>query len=268
MTPNRRALVVPDLKKMKRDGKPIVALTAYDATFAKAVDDAGVDVILVGDSLGMVIQGHGTTLPVTLDHMVYHAAAVARGSRRAIRMVDLPFMSYATPSEALASAARLLREGDAHMVKLEGGESRLEVVRALTQEGVPVAGHLGLLPQSVLRLGGYSVQGRDTTTAETLVQDAKHLEAAGAAVLILECIPATLAERITQSISIPTIGIGAGSGCDGQVLVLTDMLGLSPKCPKFCKNFLADSASIPEAFALYVEAVRMRAFPGTEHAFG
>ena len=268
MTPNRRALVVPDLKKMKRDGKPIVALTAYDASFAKVMDDAGVDVILVGDSLGMVVQGHGTTLPVTLDHMIYHAAAVARGSRRAIRMVDLPFMTYATPSDALSSAARLLREGEAQLVKLEGGESRLEVVRALTQEGIPVAGHLGLLPQSVLRLGGYTVQGRDAVSAETLVEDAKHLEAAGAVVLILECIPAPLAERITQSISIPTIGIGAGSGCDGQVLVLTDMLGLTPKCPKFCRNFLADSASIPDAIALYVEAVRMRQFPGSEHAFG
>jgi 3-methyl-2-oxobutanoate hydroxymethyltransferase len=268
MTPNRRPLVVPDLKKMKRDGKPIAALTAYDATFAKAMDDAGVDVILVGDSLGMVIQGHGTTLPVTLDHMVYHAAAVARGSRRAIRMVDLPFMTYATPAEALANAARLLREGEAHIVKLEGGDSRLEAVRALTREGIPVAGHLGLLPQSVLRLGGYTVQGRDATSAEALLEDAKQLEAAGAAVLILECIPAGLAERVTQSISIPTIGIGAGCGCDGQVLVLTDMLGLSPKCPKFCRDFLADSASIAEALALYVEAVRTRNFPGTEHAFG
>ena len=142
------------------------------------------------------------------------------------------------------------------------------MVRALTQEGIPVAGHLGLLPQSVLRLGGYTVQGRDAVSAETLVEDAKHLEAAGAVVLILECIPAALAERITQSISIPTIGIGAGAGCDGQVLVLTDMLGLTPKCPKFCRNFLADSASIPEAIALYVEAVRMRQFPGPEHAFG
>jgi 3-methyl-2-oxobutanoate hydroxymethyltransferase len=267
MTPNRRALVVPDLKKMKRDGKPIVALTAYDATFAKAMDDAGVDVILVGDSLGMVVQGHGTTLPVTLDHMVYHAAAVARGSRRAIRMVDLPFMTYATPADALASAARLLREGDAHMVKLEGGKSRIDAVRVLTQEGVPVAGHLGLLPQSVLRLGGYTVQGRDAASAEALVEDAKHLEAAGAAVLILECIPAGLAEKITQSVSIPTIGIGAGLGCDGQVLVLTDMLGLSSKCPKFCKDFLEDAASIPDALGRYVEAVRTRNFPGPEHAF-
>ncbi|MEN9680779.1 MAG: 3-methyl-2-oxobutanoate hydroxymethyltransferase [Pseudomonadota bacterium] len=268
MTPNRRALVVPDLKKMKRDGKPIVALTAYDATFARAMDDAGIDVILVGDSLGMVIQGHGTTLPVTLDHMVYHAAAVARGSRRAIRMVDLPFMSYATPADALASAGRLLREGEAHIVKLEGGDSRLDVVRALTREGVPVAGHLGLLPQSVLRLGGYTVQGRDSASAEALMEDAKHLEEAGAAVLILECIPAGLAERITQSISIPTIGIGAGLGCDGQVLVLTDMLGLSSKCPKFCKDFLEGATSISDALGCYVEAVRTRNFPRPEHAFG
>ncbi len=268
MTPNRRALVVPDLKKMKRDGRPIAVLTAYDATFAKAMDDAGVDIILVGDSLGMVVQGHGTTLPVTLDDMVYHASAVARGSRRAIRMVDLPFMTYATPADALASAARLMREADAHMVKLEGGESRLDVVRALTREGVPVAGHLGLLPQSVLRLGGYSVQGRDAVSAETLAEDAKHLEAAGAAALILECIPSGLAERITQSVAIPTIGIGAGPGCDGQVLVMTDMLGLSPKCPKFCKDFLVDATSISDAFASYVEAVRTRSFPGVEHSFG
>lgn len=267
MTPNRRALVVPDLKKMKRDGKPIVALTAYDASFAKAMDEAGVDVILVGDSLGMVVQGHGTTLPVTLDHMIYHAAAVARGGRRAIRMVDLPFLTYATPEEALSSAGRLLREGEAHMVKLEGGRSRLDVVRALTREGVPVAGHLGLLPQSVLHLGGYTVQARDAASAETLVEDAKQLEEAGAAALILECIPAGLAARVTRSVSIPTIGIGAGPGCDGQVLVLTDMLGLSPKCPKFSRDFLANSASICEAFALYAEAVRTRKFPGSEHAF-
>jgi len=177
-------------------------------------------------------------------------------------------MSYATVAEALASAARLLREGEAHMVKLEGGQSRLEVVRALSREGVPVAGHLGLLPQSVLRLGGYTVQGRDAASAEALIEDARHLEEAGAAVLILECIPAGLAEKITESVSIPTIGIGAGLCCDGQVLVLTDMLGISPKCPKFCKDFLQDAASISDAINGYVEAVRTRSFPGPEHTFG
>lgn len=267
MSPNRRALAVPDLKKMKRDGKPIAALTAYDATFAKVMDDVGVDVILVGDSLGMVVQGHPTTLPVTLDDMVYHARCVARGSHRAIRVVDLPFLTYATPSDALASAARLLREAGAHMVKLEGGSVRLDVIRALVREGIPVAGHLGLLPQSILSLGGYTVQGKDAISAESLLEDAKLLDEAGVSMIVLECIPSALAERITRVVSTPTIGIGAGLGCDGQVLVVTDMLGLSPKCPKFCKNFMAESASVSDAFSHYVEAVRRREFPAAEHAF-
>ena len=267
MSPNRRPLVVPDLRKMKREGKPIAALTAYDATFARAMDDAGVDLILIGDSLGMVVQGHASTLPVTLDHMVYHASAVARGCRRAIRMVDLPFLTYTTPAEALTSAARILQESDAHMVKLEGGEDRLDVIKALVREGIPVAGHLGLLPQSVLSLGGYTVQARDVQAAEALIREAKLLDDAGVSALILECIPQDLARLITQSVSTPTIGIGAGNGCDGQVLVVTDMLGISPKCPKFCRNFLAEVSSISEAFALYVESVRKREFPNADQAF-
>lgn len=267
MSPNRRALVVPDLRKMKREGKPIAALTAYDATFAGAMDDAGVDLILIGDSLGMVVQGHPSTLPVTLDHMVYHASAVGRGCRRAIRMVDLPFLSYTTPSQALASAARILQEGNAHMVKLEGGEDRLDVIKALVREGVPVAGHLGLLPQSVLSLGGYTVQARDAMSAERLVDEAKLLDEAGISALVLECIPQGLAERITRAISAPTIGIGAGPSCDGQVLVMTDMLGMAPKCPKFCRNFMLEASTIPEAFSLYVSAVHQREFPNADHSF-
>lgn len=267
MSPNRRALVVPDLRKMKREGKPIAALTAYDATFAGAMDDAGVDLILIGDSLGMVVQGHPSTLPVTLDQMIYHASAVGRGCRRAIRMVDLPFLSYTTPSQALASAARILQEGNAHMVKLEGGEDRLDVIKALVREGIPVAGHLGLLPQSVLSLGGYTVQARDATSAERLVDEARLLDEAGISALVLECIPQGLAERITRAVSAPTIGIGAGPSCDGQVLVMTDILGMAPKCPKFCRNFMLEAATIPEAFSLYVAAVHQREFPNADQSF-
>ena len=270
MTPNRRALVVPDLKKMKRDGKPIVALTAYDASFARAMDDAGVDVILVGDSLGMVVQGHGTTLPVTLDHMIYHAAAVARGSRRAIRMVDLPFMTYATPSEALSSAARLLREGEAQLVKLEGGGWTTETVRFLVERGIPVCGHLGLTPQTVHALGGYRVQGRQEDGAMQLTQHALALQEAGATMLVIEMVPAQLSAELTQKLPhCNTIGIGAGNGTAGQILVMPDMLGVNlGKTPKFVRNFLKDHHSIQEAFAAYVAAVKDGSFPdNTQHAW-
>jgi 3-methyl-2-oxobutanoate hydroxymethyltransferase len=263
-----KPLTLPDLQAMKLRGEKITVLTAYDASFAAAMDEAGVDVILVGDSLGMVVQGHSTTLPVTLDQMVYHAACVTRGAARAALVVDLPFMSYATPSAALESAARLVREAGAQMVKLEGGRKRLDTVRALAEQDIPVCAHLGLLPQSFHRIGGFVVQGRDDRSARALLEEAKLLEAAGASLLVLECIPAALAGEVTASLSIPTIGIGAGPDCDGQVLVCYDLLGLTPgKRPKFSKDFLAGSGDIRTAFRQYVEDVRGGRFPGPEHCF-
>lgn len=262
-----KPLTLQDLQKLKHSGERIVALTAYDATFARLMDEAGVDLILVGDSLGMVVQGHDTTLPVCLDEMVYHGAAVARGSRRAVRMIDLPFLSYSTPKQALHSASRLIQQGGANLVKLEGGLDRLEVVKALVREGVPVCGHLGLLPQSYLRLGSYSVQGRTPDAADRILEEARLLEDAGVSMLILECIPADLAEKMTRRLSVPTIGIGAGPSCDGQVLVVYDLLGCAPRTPTFCADFLSGADSVLEAFRRYAEAVRAGAFPTEAHTF-
>ncbi len=223
--------------------------------------------ILVGDSLGMVIQGQETTLPVTLEQMIYHASAVRRGAAAPLLVVDLPFMTYASVSQAQESAARLVREAGAQMVKLEGGRQRVEIVNALASEDIPVCAHLGLLPQSIHRLGGYKVQGRDDHSAQRLLEEAILLEEAGASLLVLECVPATLASEITLALSIPTIGIGAGVGCDGQVLVSYDMLGLTSRCPRFCRNFLADAPGIREAFAAYVSDVRELRFPTPEHSY-
>lgn len=262
-----KPLNVPELAAMKQRGEKIACLTAYDASFAGVMEQAGVDLLLVGDSLGMVVQGHDTTLPVTLEHMVYHSAAVSRACRRAVVIADLPFMSYATPDQAAASAARLIQEGGARMVKLEGGRCRATTVRHLAEQGIAVCGHLGLLPQSVHRLGGYKVQGVGEREAERLIEDAVLLEDAGAGLLVLECIPATLAAEVSAQLAIPTIGIGAGSHCDGQVLVLHDMLGLQPKMPRFCRDFLQTGGSIPAAIAAYVAAVRDGSFPGPEHCY-
>lgn len=269
MHDNVRPLTVPALKAMKQSGRKITMLTAYDATFVAAMDDAGLDAVLVGDSLGMAIQGHGNTLPVTMDQMVYHAACAARGTRRMLLIADLPFLSYTSPLEALHAAGRLLREGGVQMVKLEGGRSREAIVRALVEQDIPVCGHLGLLPQSVHRLGGYIVQGRDEKSAQALIQDAICLQEAGVSLLVLECVPALLAAEITAALKIPTIGIGAGSACDGQVLVSYDLLGLTRgKLPRFCKNFLeSDGGDISSAFKAYVDDVRAGVFPGPEHAF-
>lgn len=261
-------LTVPALSALKQQGEKIACLTCYDASFAHLLDGAGVEVLLVGDSLGMVIQGQATTLPVTLDHMVYHTACVSRGRQRALVVADLPFLSYTTPSQALASAARLVQEGGADMVKLEGGAAVLESVRALSELGVPVCAHLGLLPQSVLRLGGYRVQGRDHAGAERIRHAALSLQDAGAGLLVLECVPATLAQEISHTLQIPVIGIGAGDACDGQVLVLYDVLGISPGgVPRFAKCFLPDHPSPAAAVAAYVAAVKTGSFPALEHAF-
>ncbi len=253
------------LKKMKQQGEKIACLTAYDASFAHWVAEAGMDVILVGDSLGMVVQGYDTTLPVTLDEMVYHTQMVQRGNQGTWVIADLPFMSdYDLPS-LMQSAARLIKEGGANMVKLEGAERVIPMIVALSDLGVPVCAHLGLLPQTVLK-NGYQVVGRDGSSAEILMQQAFEVEAAGAEMLVLECVPSILAAKISRALSIPVIGIGAGVETDGQVLVLTDMLGLTVgKTPKFSKNFLAEAESIQQALKNYVQAVKNAKFPSPEY---
>ncbi|WP_022948020.1 3-methyl-2-oxobutanoate hydroxymethyltransferase [Methylohalobius crimeensis] len=261
-------LSVPELRAFKERGEKIASLTAYDATFARVLEAAGVEVLLVGDSLGVVVQGHLTTVPVGLEDMVYHTRCVSRVVRRPLVVADLPFASYAEPMQALRSAARLLQEGGAQMVKLEGGRQRMEVMRLLVREGIPVCGHLGLLPQSIHRLGRYRVQGREAQSAQHLIEDACLLEEAGAELLVLECVPATLAETVTAEVTIPTIGIGAGSGCDGQVLVLHDMLGMTPdKPPRFVQDFLPGAGSIEAAVTAYVTAVKAGRFPGPQHVY-
>ncbi len=256
------------LRKMKAAQEKIAVLTAYDASFSHALEEAGVEVILVGDSLGMVIQGQESTLPVTVDDMVYHTANVVRGSEKAFIIADLPFMSYANADQAIANAARLMAEGGAQMVKLEGGAVIADTIAELTARGIPVCAHLGLLPQSVHRLGGYIVQGREQEAADELLADALKLEQAGADMLVLECVPAALAARVTAALSIPVIGIGAGKDCDGQVLVLYDMLGLTPgRRPRFSHDFLADTGAIQAAITKYVQDVKSGAFPTPEQQF-
>lgn len=256
------------LRAMKRDGEKFACLTCYDASFARLLEAAGVEVLLVGDSLGMVVQGHESTLPVEVADMAYHCACVARVRRRALVMVDMPFMSAATPAQALGNAARLMREGGAHMVKIEGGAVMEDSVRTLSEHGIPVCAHLGLLPQSVHKLGGYRVQGRQEAGAERMLDDARCLEQAGADLLLLECVPADLARRITAAAGVPVIGIGAGPDCDGQVLVLYDMLGITPgRRPRFSRDFLAHNPDVQAAVEAYVRAVKERSFPAPEHSF-
>lgn len=259
-TPTEKPMTVPELAAMKRRGDKIACLTAYDATLARLVDEAGVDIVLVGDSLGMVIQGHATTLPVSMDDMVYHTTCAARGTRRAVIVADLPFMSYPTPKDAAHQAARLIRAG-AHAVKLEGAGPQVSIVRFLVERNLAVCAHLGLLPQAVYKLGGYKMQARDPESARQLLADAHLLADAGASLLVLECVPADLAQEISASIAIPTIGIGAGPHCDGQVLVLYDMLGFNPRPPWFSRDFLGESGSAAAAVRRYVDEVRSGRFP-------
>lgn len=269
--PNRNSsspVTIATLRKMKQAGEKIACLTAYDASFAAVLEAAGVDVLLVGDSLGNVMQGHDSTLPVTIDDMVYHTRCVARARKRALLVADMPFMSYALPAQGMANAARLMQEGGAHMVKLEGGAVIAETVQQLTARGIPVCAHLGLTPQSVHKLGGYRVQGRAEAAAQALQADARALQEAGADLLVLECVPADLGAAITKALEIPVIGIGAGPQCDGQVLVLHDMLGITPgKRPKFSRDFMQGSGSVQGAVEAYVRAVKSGAFPGPEHCF-
>ena len=269
MNADARPMTVPDLLAMKAAGRRIVMLTCYDAAFARLLEQAEVDVLLVGDSVNQVLAGQETTLSATLDQMIYHAASVRRGARRALVFVDLPFLTYqVSPTEAIRNAGRVLQETGAHGVKLEGGRPMAETVRALVDRGIPVIGHLGLTPQSVHALGGYRVQGRDAATAERLLADARALEEAGACAIVLELLPAALAKRITATLTIPTIGIGAGAGCDGQVLVLHDMLGLNETFnPKFLKRYAELGEAVRAAVRSYAAEVRDGTYPGPEHSF-
>jgi 3-methyl-2-oxobutanoate hydroxymethyltransferase len=269
----RKRVTIHDLRRMKEAGERIAVVTAYDATAARLVDAAGAEVILVGDSLGMVVQGHESTLPVTLDQMVYHSAAVRRGlarsSGRAHLVADMPFGSYQTSAdEAVRSAMRLVAEGGAEAVKLEGGSDYVEVVRRIVRAGVPVMGHVGLTPQSVHKMGGYVVQGRDAEKAQQILRDARALETAGCYALVLECIPAELARIVTSQLHVPTIGIGAGPHCDGQVLVLNDLLGLDAGfAPRFVKRYAELGTLVQGAVSAYVSEVKGKVFPDDEHAF-
>ncbi|QXC30639.1 3-methyl-2-oxobutanoate hydroxymethyltransferase [Aeromonas sp. XH] len=255
------------LLKMKQDGQKITAITAYDATFAKLFDDEGALVLLIGDSLGMVLQGGDDTLAVSMDEMVYHTRCVARGTSKALVVADMPFMSYATPEQTYQNAARLMAAG-ARMVKMEGGDWLCESIRHLTRNGVPVCGHLGLTPQSVHVFGGFKVQGRDEFHAQEIYRQALELQAAGIQLLVLECVPVSLAERITKALRIPVIGIGAGPATDGQILVMHDAFGItSGYVPKFTKNFLAETGDMRAAIRLYVQQVSDGTFPGPEHCF-
>jgi 3-methyl-2-oxobutanoate hydroxymethyltransferase len=267
--PARKPVTVPGLHAMKAEGRRIVMLTAYDASFAWQLEAAGVDVALVGDSLGMVVQGHSSTLPVTLDHMVYHTAAVARGLSATLLIADLPFMADRDIPHVLEAGARLVGEAGAAMVKIEGASPHiLEAISALTERVIPVCAHLGLTPQSVHKFGGFRIQGREQEAADRVVAQAKAVEAAGADLLVLEGVPTALGERVTRAVTIPVVGIGAGPHCDGQVLVLHDMLGVTPgKRPKFSKDFLAGRDSVAAAIAAYADDVRSGAFPAPEHCF-
>ncbi len=255
------------LLAMKQARQKIAMITAYDATFATLFEQAGVHAILIGDSLGMVLQGEDSTLKVTVADIAYHTRCVANGSEKAMIVADMPFMSYSNPEQACTSAAELMRAG-AHMVKLEGGDWLAETVTQLTRQGIPVCGHLGLTPQSVHVFGGFKLQGRDTEQADQIKRHARALEAAGIQLLVLECVPSRLATDISQALSIPVIGIGAGPDTDGQVLVMQDALGLtSGYVPKFTKNFLADNGNVAAAIEAYVAEVADGRFPGPEHSF-
>ncbi len=262
-------VTVPDIIKMKQRGAKITCLTAYDYSFARILDGAGVDVLLVGDSLGCVVQGHGNTLPVTIDEMIYHTRAVVRGRKRALVVGDMPFLSYqVTQDEAVRNAGRLLQEGGAEAVKLEGGVSVRDTISRIVQSGIPVMGHVGLTPQSVHRLGGYKVQGKEKGQHDAILSDALAVEEAGAFAIVLEGMPIHLAQEITGRLSIPTIGIGAGAHCDGQVLVMHDMLGLFDDFkPKFVKRYAELKNVVTGAVKKFVSDVREEKFPGEEHSF-
>ncbi|MBL8454508.1 MAG: 3-methyl-2-oxobutanoate hydroxymethyltransferase [Zoogloea sp.] len=263
----RKAITVSTLLSMRTEGRKIAVLTAYDASFASLMDSCGIDILLVGDSLGNVAQGHSTTLPVTLDDIAYHTACVARGNKTAFLVADMPFGTYGTPEAAFSNAVRLMQAG-AQMVKLEGGAWLTDTVRYLTERAIPVFTHLGLTPQYVHQLGGFRVQGKTTEGAERLKADALELQKAGASLMLLEAIPTSLGKEVTELLAIPTIGIGAGPDCTGQVLVMHDMLGVFPgKKARFVRDFMLGQLSIEGAVRAYIQAVRDKTFPASEHCF-
>ncbi len=259
---------VSTLRTMKAKDEPIACLTAYDASYALLVDIAGTDLVLVGDSLGMVIQGHDTTVPVTVDDMIYHTRMVARGLRRAFLVADMPFMSYTEPGQALDNAVRLMQEGGAMMVKLEGGDDQVQIVEHLARHDIPVCAHLGLKPQSVHKIGGFRVQGRDKDQAQGMLDAAGRLQNAGADIVLLECVPNEVGSAITEALDVPVIGIGAGPQVDGQILVLYDILEITQgRTPRFVQNFQQDHHSPLDALRAYVAAVKDRSYPAPEHCF-
>jgi len=259
---------VSTLRKMKQEGEPIACLTAYDASYAALVDAAGTDLVLVGDSLGMVIQGHDTTVPVTVDDVVYHTRAVARGVRHAFLVADMPFMSYTDPAQALDNSVRMMQEGGAMMIKLESGGGQLDIVRHLANHDIPVCAHLGLKPQSVHKLGGFKVQGREPDRAREMIDSAKQLQDAGADIVLLECVPNEVGQEMTRTLDVPVIGIGAGPDVDGQILVLYDILDITQgRTPKFVRNFQRGHDSPLAALEAYVKAVKERDYPAPEHCF-
>lgn len=261
-------VTVSTLRAMKSAGEPIACLTAYDASFAFLVDEAGADLVLVGDSLGMVVQGHDTTVPVTVADIIYHSRSVARGLRRAFLVADMPFMSYTTPVQALDNAVRLMQEGGGMMVKLEGGAGQVRIVEHLAKHDIPVCAHIGLKPQSVHKVGGFRVQGRDGAQARQMLDDARALENAGADIVLLECVPSEVGKAVRDSVAVPVIGIGAGPHVDGQILVLYDALGVTQgRVPRFVRNFMEGAGSLADGCASYVRAVKDRSYPSPQHCF-
>ena len=268
VTADAKPVTLTTLARMKAEGEKIACLTAYDASFAALLDGAGVDVVLVGDSMGNVIQGHATTVPVTVDDIVYHTRNVARGLKRAFLIGDMPFMSFPTLDRALDNAARIMQQGGAKMVKLEGSGNQADIIHHLADNGVPVCAHLGLRPQLVHKQGGFSVQGRGAKAAQQMIKDAQALEQAGADLILLELVPAALAAKVTAKVKVPVIGIGAGPKVDGQILVLYDMLDITPgKRPKFVRNFMTGAKSHHDAVAAYVKSVKSGEYPAAEHSF-
>ena len=265
---NLEKITTKTLKAMKSSKEKIACMTAYDAAFSSLLDEVGIDLILVGDSVGMVVQGHTTTIPVTIDEMIYHSQMVVRGNHRAMIMADMPFMSYSSELDCLANAAALMKRGGVEMVKLEWGELEIDMVRRLTECGIPVCAHLGLTPQAIHKYGGYRVQGREDYAAKKMQDDAVLLEEAGADMLLIECVPKNLAESITKVAEVPVIGIGAGSEVDGQILVLYDAIDIAPgKRTRFSKNYLVQEGSIEKALAQYVKEVKEGLFPTEEYSF-
>jgi 3-methyl-2-oxobutanoate hydroxymethyltransferase len=264
-----KKLTIQDILTMKKNGEKVSMLTAYDASFAGIIDATGIEMVLVGDSLGMVLLGYNSTVPVTMEEMLHHCRAASKGVKRALLVGDMPFMSYqVSESEAITNAGRFLKEAGCDAVKLEGGTEVCDTVKAMVRAGISVMGHIGLTPQTASQLGGYKVQGKDADSARKLLQSGRDLEAAGAFSIVLECIPAELAEVITKAVSIPTIGIGAGKHCDGQVLVTHDMVGMFEKfTPSFVKQYVNLAPQIKEAVAIYFEEVKNGSFPSEEHSF-